>query len=343
MKTKGSDADEKIFTLVGSVSCGELHTPNNNDDTNIVDNKDNTQNNLKNEALETSSYYSQIDIMEYIDTIPAIERENDEFIEIEINGDIKEVRVKTYAAYHLITSLEELAAVTNETLTIGNEFFNENNILFIKREYNEQWGENIGFRNFSIIDSKPTITFDRYVYDNGLSSPLSTTEQDYLLIPKNTFDDKIVVKGTITVLENEISLYNNIDIDIPENFMEINESRMWSFDSKEDLERFCHDNNLTIPDIYKPNEIYATVLVYTKRKAIGDVNYSGYYNFEFVESIPTITYSYNKQSIENLAEEYKLDVLKIPKNKINGQNINNTCVVNIKEVDVIFKSVVTAN
>ena len=54
-------------------------------------------------------------------------------------------------------------------------------------------------------------------------------------------------------------------------------------------------------------------------------------------------FCFPKQSIENLAEEYKLDVLKIPKNKINGQNINNTCVVNIKEVDVIFKSVVTAN
>lgn len=332
-----------LVFVVGSVSCGKLHTPNNSDDTNIDENEDNAQNNLKNETCEKSSYYSQIDIMKYVDTIPTIERENDEFVEIEINGDIKEVRVKTYAAYHLITSLEELAAVTNETLTIGNDFFNENNILFIKREYNEQWGENIGFRNFSIIDSKPTITFDRYVYDNGLSSPLSTTEQDYLLIPKNTFDDEIVAKGTITVLENEISLYNSLVIDIPENFTEIDESRMWSFDSKEELERFCLDNNLIIPDIYKPNEIYATVLVYTKRKAISDVKCSGYCNFEFVESIPTITYSYNKQSIENSAEEYKLDVVKIPKNKIKGQNINSTCVVNIKEVDVIFKSVVTAN
>lgn len=289
-------------------------TPNNTDTSNDTEKTENE-----------NGYYSQLSVnSKYIGELPPVKKVDDEYIRVEAFGATYDKKVKTYSSYHLITTYEELCTVFPDN-GVSNTIFDENYILFIKREYWEEWGEYIGFKNLSYDGLNLSITFDRYHHYYGISSPGSLTNQDYVLIPKNDIETSIASKGTIIVLENQImlhSIYKSIE---PTNsFLESEEAKMWSFYSKNEIEAFCQEKGLELNgnDLFF-GENYAYVFIYVKRKGLSN-DYCGYNKFELKDGVITATLHYNTEKVTETEEAYMLDLIKIPIESLNGQVLNGT-------------------
>lgn len=320
-----------LVLLLSLVSCGGHSTTNTGEQNSNTDT--NSQQQEKHEG-----YYPYLKINDYLGELPTVKKKDDEFITFEDYGGLYEKRVKTYSAYHLITTYEELCSVSPNASESLKELFNDNYVLFMEREYYSFVGEYIGFRNLSLADSSLTITFDRYTYYNGFGNPREHTDRDYILIPKSEIDSDIEAKGTITVLENEIKLYEGEkDIQITDSFPKSQETKIWTFYYKYELTNFCTKYDLDVWTGYRGlGENFAFIIIYTERKETDD-RYNGYYNFEFVDDTPTITFSCLKSSLENDECEYKLDLIIIPKDKLNAQSLDGACAnVIFEEIEVDF-------
>ena len=77
-------------------------------------------------------------------------------------------------------------------------------------------------------------------------------------------------------------------------------------------------------------------LVYANIKS--DSTYYGYSNFQFIDGIPTITQNYKIGAEISIKAECKLELIRIPKELLNGQVLNGTpvnIIVDEREVNVL--------
>ena len=133
------------------------------------------------------------------------------YFDKEISEGIRKIDYAV-GSYDIFYSYEdyEKSAYADITPTGSDPFANEGDaVMCIKITYDYTYGEEIAFRNLSLIEGKVCIVLDRVGTEPASSEPVTRVE--FINLKKSDIPDRILKRGEITVVDNLIETEEDID------------------------------------------------------------------------------------------------------------------------------------